>query len=111
MLKKERFILWEIYFMKYYSTIIRELYWSGPLCWRTIFMETQKVKELILYSEGQDMIKNIFQAFEALVRAIMYLFILLIGLTATGLGVYIVFFLAIRIGQFLWILIFKEPWI
>ena len=97
--------------MKNYSTIIRELYRSGPLCWRTIFMETQKVKELILYSEGKVMIKGFFQAFEALFRAVIYLLVLIIGLTVTALCTYIVIFLTIRIGQFLWVLIFKDQWI
>jgi hypothetical protein len=92
-------------------TLIRELCRGVPLCWQTVTAETQNIKQLIIYSEGQVMIKSFFQAFEALFRAVIYLLILIIGLTVTGLGAYIVLFLAIRIGQFLWILIFKEPWL
>lgn len=57
------------------------------------------------------MIKAFFQAIEAMARATIYLLLLLIGLTVTGLGAYMVFFLAFRIGQFFWELIFKKPWL
>lgn len=92
-------------------TLIRELCRSAPLCWQTVIAETRNIKQLVFYSKGFDMIKSFFQAFESLLRAIIYLLILLIGLTATGLGAYIVLFLAIRIGQFLWVLFFKDPWL
>lgn len=92
-------------------TLIKELCHITPLCWQAFVTETLNIKQLIIYSKGQVMFKNIFQAFEALLRAVIYLLILIIGLTATGLGAYIVLFLAIRIGQFLWVLVFKEPWL
>ena len=57
------------------------------------------------------MIKGLFQAIEALFKATTYLLVLIIGLTVTGLGAYIVLFLAFRIAQFLYELLFKAPWI
>ena len=57
------------------------------------------------------MIKSIFEAFEAMLRAAIYLLILLMGLTIAGLGAYTILFLAIRIGQFLYTLILKDKWL
>ena len=57
------------------------------------------------------MIKNFFIAIEALFKAVTYLLILVIGLTMASLGAYTVICLAFRIAQFLWNLMFKEPWL
>jgi hypothetical protein len=92
-------------------TLIRKFCRTVPLHWQATTAEMQSVKRLIIYSEGFAMIKSLFQAIEALLRAVIYLLILIIGLAITGLGAYVVIFFAIRIGQFLWVLILKEPWL
>ena len=78
---------------------------------RAVPQEICKITHLILQSTSRAMIKNMFQAIEALFRAVIYLLILLMGLSMAGLGAFTIFFLAIRIGQFLWALIFVEKWI
>lgn len=97
--------------MKKYFLLIHELFRSLPLCWQAFKAEVHKVKDSIFYSEANVMIKSFFQAIEAMIRAVIYLLILVIGLTITALGSYIVFFLAIRTAQFLWTFLFKEPWL
>ena len=97
--------------MKKLFLLICELLRSLPLCWRALKTEVHKVKESIFYSEANIMIKSFFNAIEAMIRAVIYLLILIIGLTAAALGSYIVLFLAIRTAQLLWTLIFKEPWL
>ena len=57
------------------------------------------------------MLKKLFEAVEAMLRAVIYLLILLMGLSIAGLGAYTIIFLAIRIGQFLHELIFKDRWL
>jgi len=57
------------------------------------------------------MIKVIFEAIEAMLRAVIYLLILLIGLALAALGAYTIVFLSIRIGQLLYELLFKEKWL
>ena len=57
------------------------------------------------------MIQSIFQAIEAVLRAVIYLLILVMGLSMAGLGAYTIVFLAFRIGQFLWELISKRAWL
>lgn len=76
-----------------------------------VLREASRIKPLIFESTSFAMIKNMFQAIEALFRAVIYLLILLMGLFTAGLGAFTIFFLAIRIGQFLWALIFAEKWI
>ena len=73
--------------------------------------EIQKTKELIFHSGVNGMIKKIFEAVEAMFRAVIYLLILLMGLAIAGLGAYTILFLSLRIGQFLFELIFKERWL
>jgi len=46
-----------------------------------------------------------------MIQAVSYLLILIIGLTATALGAFFVVMLAYRLGQLLWIFVFKEPWL
>lgn len=57
------------------------------------------------------MLKKLFEAVEAMLRAVIYLLVLLMGLAMAALGAYAIIFLAIRIGQFLWVLIFKSKWL
>lgn len=57
------------------------------------------------------MLKKLFEAVEATMRAVIYLLVLLMGLAMATLGAYTIIFLTIRIGQFLWVLIFKEKWL
>lgn len=57
------------------------------------------------------MLKKIFEAVEAMLRSVIYLLILLMGLAMASLGAYTILFLALRVGQFLFELIFKEPWL
>ena len=72
--------------------LIRELSCCIPLCWQTFKAEVGKIKQYIIYSEAPVMIKSFFQAIEALFRAVMYLLILLMGLSIAGLGAYIISF-------------------
>jgi len=57
------------------------------------------------------MLKKFFEAVEAMLRAVIYLLILLMGLAIAALGAYTIMFLALRIAQFLFELIFKEKWL
>jgi len=57
------------------------------------------------------MLKKLFEAVEAMLRAVIYLLILLMGLAMAALGAYTILFLSLRIGQFLFELIFKEKWL
>jgi len=92
-------------------TLIRKLCRTVPRHWQAFIAEMQSIKCLIIYSEGFAMIKSLFQAIEALLRAVIYLLILIMGLAITGLGAYVVLLSAIRIGQFLWKFMLKEPWL
>ena len=58
-----------------------------------------------------NILKGLFEAVEATMRAVIYLLVLLMGLAMAALGAYTIIFLAIRVGQFLWVLIFKEKWL
>lgn len=57
------------------------------------------------------MLKEISKRFEAVLWALLYFFVLLIGLAVAVLGAYIVIFLSYRTGQFLFELIFREKWL
>lgn len=97
--------------MKKYILFLMELFRSMLLCRQALKAEMDKVKDLIFYSEVNDMFRSIFRALEALVRALIYFFILLIGLTGAALGAFIVSLTAFRFAQFLWIFIYKESWL
>lgn len=73
--------------------------------------EIRKIGPLIFKSGVMDMLKRLFEAVEATIRAVTYLLVLLMGVAIAALGSYTIIFLAIRIGQFLWVLIFKEKWL
>jgi len=73
--------------------------------------EVKRTRELIFKLGITDMLKNIFAGTEAMLRAVIYLLILLMGLAIAGLGSYTILFLSLRIGQFLYELIFKEKWL
>ena len=57
------------------------------------------------------MLRNLLNFAEAMIQAVSYLLILIIGLTATALGTFIVVMVAYRLVQLLWFYIFKEPWV
>ncbi len=57
------------------------------------------------------MFRNLLNCIEAMIQAVSYLLILIIGLTATALGAFFVVMLAYRLGQLLWIFVFKESWV
>jgi hypothetical protein len=57
------------------------------------------------------MVKRIFEAVEGMCQAVTYLLILFTGLVITGLAAYTILFLAIRLGQFLWVALFVEKWL
>lgn len=57
------------------------------------------------------MLKRLFEAVEATMRAVIYLLVLLMGQAMVALGAYTIIFLTIRVGQFLYELIFKNKWI
>ena len=73
--------------------------------------EILSIKPLIFESRIPAMVSKIFQAIEAALRAATYLLIVIMGLSITGLGAFTILFLAIRIGQFLYTLIFKDKWL
>lgn len=58
-----------------------------------------------------EMIKKIFEVVESFVKAIIYMLILIMGMTVASLATYTVFFCAFRLAQFLWLAFFAEPWI
>ena len=97
--------------MKQYFSLIDELLRSLPLCLQALKAETREIKNSVLNSETNVMFKNILKAIEAMVKAVIYYFILFTGLTLTGLGTYIVLLTTFRFAQLLWTLIFKEPWL
>ena len=57
------------------------------------------------------MLKRLFEVMEAMLRAVIYLLILLMGLAIAGLGAYTILFLSLRVGQLLWELLFKRRWL
>jgi hypothetical protein len=61
--------------------------------------------------ETIEMLKRFFEAVEAMLKTIIYLLILLMGMAIATLGTYTILFLALRIGQLLFELIFKEKWL
>ena len=57
------------------------------------------------------MIKRLFEAIEGLCQAVTYLLTLFTGLVIAGLAAFTVLFLAVRMGQFLWVALFAEKWL
>jgi len=57
------------------------------------------------------MFRNFLNCIEAMIRAVSYLLILIIGLTATTLGAFFVVMLAYRLWQLFWFILFKESWL
>ncbi|MCD4831691.1 MAG: hypothetical protein K8R02_07805 [Anaerohalosphaeraceae bacterium] len=74
-------------------------------------VEIKKTKELIFDTGVNKMLKKLFEAIEAIFRAAIYLLILLMGLSVAALGSYTIIFLSIRLGQFLFELLFREKWL
>ena len=90
---------------------LKTLTHSGINLLTKAIVEIKKSKELILNSGINQMLKKMFEAIEAIFRASTYLLILVMGLSIAGLGAYTIIFLSIRIGQFLFELLFKERWL
>jgi hypothetical protein len=57
------------------------------------------------------MVKRIFEAIEGLCQAATYLLTIFTGLVIVALAAFVVLFLAIRMGQFLWVALFAEQWL
>ena len=76
-----------------------------------VLANVKRIRELIFIVGITDMLKNIFAGIEAMLRAVIYLLILLMGLALASLGAYAILFLALRIGQFLWVLILDRKWL
>ena len=89
------------------ATVIcgRSFHYQGPLQKGEVQSKSTRPSGVSL------MIKVIFEAIEAMLRAVIYLLILLIGLALAALGAYTIVFLSIRIGQLLYELLFKEKWL
>lgn len=87
--------------------------WATITCClpKHIASQTHTIKPLIFQSTSWAMLKNLFQAIEALFRAIIYLLILLMSLSIAGLGAFTIVFLAIRIGQLFYVLFLAEKWL
>jgi hypothetical protein len=74
-------------------------------------VEIRKIHPLIFEPGVNQMFKKLFDAVEAMLRAVIYLQILLMGAAIIALGAFITFFLIYRTGQFLYVLIFKGKWL
>jgi len=97
--------------MENIALVLRWCIRRGSNLAKGIPIEVKKIREVIFKLGITDMLKNIFAGIEAILRAVIYLLILLMGLAIAGLGSYTILFLALRIGQFLYELIFKEKWL
>ena len=87
----------------------RAIYWLCDLVLR--FVEAFRQTRQIIFSPGGiDMIKMFFQSLEAMIRAVTYLLILVIGLSAAGLGAFVIGLLAFRMGQFFYDVIGGHRW-
>jgi len=73
--------------------------------------ELQSARRLILDGRTFFMLKHIFDATEAIFRAVMLLLILLMGLEVVVFGAFISGLVLFRMGQLLWVLVFRERWI
>ncbi len=73
--------------------------------------EVSRIPPLIFESTTAAMIGNMFKAIEAMFKAVIYVQILVMGASMAGLAAFTTVFLALRIGQFLWVLILSERWI
>lgn len=58
-----------------------------------------------------EMIKKIFEVVESFVKAIIFMLVLVMGMTVASLATYAVLFFAFRVAQLLWRAFFKEPWL
>jgi len=97
--------------MEAFRSVLREQAYRAKKRLRQARQEILSIKPLIFESRIPAMINKIFQAIEASLRAATYLLILIMGLSIAGLGAFTILFLAIRIGQFLYTLIFKDKWL
>lgn len=57
------------------------------------------------------MIRRVFEAIEGMTQAVTYLCVLFMGAVIVVLAAYTILFLAIRLGQFLWVAFFVEKWL
>jgi len=78
---------------------------------KRIKQETERIKPLVLRCGVTEMFKRMFEAVEAMLRAIIYLLILVTGASIARVGAFIIIFLAIRFAQLVYELILKSKWI
>jgi hypothetical protein len=78
---------------------------------RAIPAEVERTHVALFQSGTQEMIKNVFNGFEAMLRAVTFLLILVIGFTLALFGTYITVFLAYRMSQLLYDAIFSHRWL
>jgi len=97
--------------MENIALVLHQCIRCGNNLTKGIPIEVKRIRELIFKVGITDMLKNIFAGIEAMLRAVIYLLILLMGISIAGLGTFAILFLALRIGQFLWVLILKEKWL
>ena len=57
------------------------------------------------------MFKRVFEAIEEICQAMTYLLTLFMGAVIVALAAYTLLFLAIRMGQFLWAMLFATKWV
>jgi hypothetical protein len=57
------------------------------------------------------MIKRLFEAVEGVCQAVTYLLTLFMGAVIVTLAAYTILFLAIRIAQLLWTVLFATKWV
>ena len=56
------------------------------------------------------MFKRLFETCEAMIKAVTYLMVLVIGVAVATLAAFTVLFLSVRIGQFLWDILLRNRW-
>ena len=76
-----------------------------------IVQELRKIKPLIFEAGVSEMPKKFVEAIEAMLRALIYFEILLMGASIGGLSLFIVGGLVIRFGQFFYELVLRNKWI
>jgi len=57
------------------------------------------------------MMKKVFEAIESFIKAVIYMLILIMGMTVASIATFTVLFSAIRLAQFLWLACFQDAWL
>jgi hypothetical protein len=93
------------------TELILSYFCYGAQLITAIRQELSNIRTLTFECEVAQMPKRIFQAIEAMFRALIYFEILLMGASIGGLSLFVVVGLAIRFGQLVYELILKEKWL